>query len=523
MIGRFFVLFLAGGLCCLSAAPASEPTLWDSALHSREYHTFSTLFTAQDVRYSLFSDAATDQAIQWCKASGITKVYLEEFRDGYQADRATLVRARDRFRAEGFLVSGCVTTTRVGKPSDHWSSEISCYTDPATQDHLESIFKYAASLFDEIMIDDFWFTDCTCSNCEAARLRETVSVGSHTYPVNGDTWSDYRRELMLHISEDRLLAPAKSVNPKVRLIIKYPQWYDQFQERGYDVARETAAFDEIWVGTETRDYTNSQWGHTPQYEGYFLMRWLGGIGGEKCGGGWYDSLGTTESTYVEQARQTILAGARETMLFSFGGLHYDTGAPDTVALRKNIPELLTAAGEIRRREPLGIAAYKPPNSGPLDEPRVFDFVGMIGLPLAPCHDFPTNAPAAFFSTHALTDTNLALELNDFIKTGRPIIVTDGLARRLESRVNLKADNVYVLDVKADPKSLLALSQEKLDAIRAPLLRPFRTTFQAPNRVALYLFSDGGWVIENFNDTPVDVTLNSQPLHVDGRGWRQHWK
>jgi hypothetical protein len=523
MIGRPFVLFLAGGLCCLNAAPASEPTLWDFALHSREYHSFSTLFTAQDVRYSLSSAPATDQAIQWCKASGITKVYLEEFRDGYQADRATLVRARDRFRAEGFLVSGCVTTTRVGKPSDHWSSEISCYTDPATQDHLESIFKYAASLFDEIMIDDFWFTDCTCSNCEAARRSQIVTVGSHNYPVSGDTWSDYRRELMLRVSEDRLLAPAKSVNPKVRLIIKYPQWYDQFQDRGYDVARETAAFDEIWVGTETRDYTNSHWGHTPQYEGYFLMRWLGGIGGEKCGGGWYDSLGTTESTYVEQARQTILAGARETMLFSFGGLHYDTGAPDTVALRKNIHELLAAAGEIRRREPLGIAAYKPPTSGPLDEPRVFDFVGMIGLPLAPCHDFPTNAPAAFFSTHALTDTNLPLELNDFIKTGRPIIVTDGLASRLESRVNLKADNVYVLDVKADPKSLLALSQEKLDAIRTPLLRPFRTTFQAPNRVALYLFSNGGWVIENFNDALVNVTLNGQPLQVDGRGWKQHWK
>jgi hypothetical protein len=54
--------------------------------------------------------------------------------------------------------------------------------------------------------------------------------------------------------------------------MKYPQWYDMFQERGYDVTRETAVFNRIWVGTETRDYTNAQWGHTPQYEGYFLMR-----------------------------------------------------------------------------------------------------------------------------------------------------------------------------------------------------------------------------------------------------------
>ena len=68
---------------------------------------------------------------------------------------------------------------------------------------------------------------------------------------------------------------------EARLIIKYPQWYDQFHERGYDVARQTAAFDRIWGGTETRDYTDKRWGGTVQYEAYFIMRWLGGIGGAK--------------------------------------------------------------------------------------------------------------------------------------------------------------------------------------------------------------------------------------------------
>ena len=84
---------------------------------------------------------------------------------------------------------------------------------------------------------------------------------------------------MVRLSQDRLLAAAKRVNPKVRLIIKYPQWYDEFHERGYEVVRETADFDRIWVGTETRDYRDRHWGGTPQYEAYFIMRWLGGIGG----------------------------------------------------------------------------------------------------------------------------------------------------------------------------------------------------------------------------------------------------
>ncbi len=91
-----------------------------------------------------------------------------------------------------------------------------------------------------------------------------------------------------------------------------------------------------------------------QYEGYFLMRWLGDVGGDKTGGGWYDWLGTSPPYYVEQARQNyFLAGAKETLLFCYGGLNpaakstyppsipwpTDTGEVDTAALRANLPEL----------------------------------------------------------------------------------------------------------------------------------------------------------------------------------------
>ena len=332
-------------------------------------------------------------------------------------------------RRRGFEVSGCVTTTGVGKRSTGWK-DIACYTDPATQERLQAIFEYAAGLFDEIMIDDFWFTDCQCPQCDAARKAKTVTVGERTYPVAGDTWEDYRCELMVRLSQERLLAAAKRVNPKARLIIKYPQWYDQFHERGYEVLRETADFDRTWVGTETRDYQDRRWGGTPQYEGYFIMRWLGGIGGAKCGGGWYDPYGTTERTYVEQARQTVLGGARESMLFCYGSLLKGTGPKNVEALRQNIPELLAVAEQVGRRQIVGVAAYKPANSHPEKEPRVFDFVGMLGLPLAPCHEFPAEAPAAFFSIHALKDPDLPGKLAAFIAAGKPVLLTDGLAKQL---------------------------------------------------------------------------------------------
>jgi hypothetical protein len=501
---------------------ASAPDLWAIAQRYRAVHRFSTLFTAQNVREYFSSDARLREAIDWCKRTAVTKVYIEEFRGGYTADRATLITARDAFAAAGIETSGCITTTRVGKDSTGWK-EIACYTDPQTQEKLKSVFEYAAGLFDEIMIDDFWFTDCECPECKTARAARVVTIGGARYPVAGDTWEHYRCELMVQLSRHYILEAARKVNPKVKIIIKYPQSYDRFHERGYDVVRETADFDRVWVGTETRDYTNKQWGGTVQFEGFFIMRWLGGLGGAKCGGGWFDPYGTSPATYIEQARQTVLAGARESMLFCYGSLQSDTGPRNIEALRASIPELLAVAREVARRHPAGVAAYKPANSHPGDEKVVFDFVGMLGLPLLPCHEFPAGSRTAFFSVHALKDPGFASQLQKFIKAGKPVLLTDGLAKALGDKVNLQAPGVHVLAVKGVPKSLLELGQADLDPLRAALLKPLRVDFRAPNKTGLYLFSDGSRVIENFNDGPVEVQFNGKSETIPTRGWAVNWK
>lgn len=504
------------------ATSVPAPDLWALAQRHRAVHRFSTLFTAQNVREYFSSDAGLSEAIDWCKRTAVTKVYIEEFRDAYTAERAILVKARDAFRAAGLEASGCITTTRVGKDSTGWKV-ISCYTDPQTQEKIKSVFEYAAGLFDEIMIDDFWFTDCECNECKAARAARTVTIGAVNYPVSGDTWEDYRGELLVQLSRHYVLEAARKVNPKVKIIIKYPQWYDAFHERGYDVVRETADFDRIWVGTEIRDYTDQRWGGTVQYEAFFIMRWLGDLGGAKCGGGWYDPYGTTPATYIEQARQTVLAGARESTLFCYGSLQRDTGPKNIEALRANIPELFAVAGEVARRRPAGIAAYKPPSSHPDGEKVVFDFVGMLGLPLLPCHEFPAQSSAAFFSVHALKDSNFAAKLQAYIKAGKTVLLTDGLIKALGDKVDLKASNVHILAVKGEPKSLLKLTQAELDPLRAPLLKPLGVDFRAPNKTGLYLFTDGSRVIENFNNEPIEVQFNGKSEKIPGRGWRALWK
>ena len=493
-----------------------------NAMPNQDTHRFSTLIEANNVRKLLATDVGIDAAIEWCQRQAVTKIYLETFRTGYLAGRDRLCYARDRFRGAGLEVSGCVTTTGVGKQSTGWDI-IACYTDAATQDRLAEVFAFTADLFDEIMIDDFWFTDCECADCDSARQARTVHIGEKTYPVPGDAWTDYRCELLVHLAREKILTPARQANPAVKLIIKLPEWYDRYQNDGYEIVRETADFDRIWVGTEVRDYDDPGWGGRPQYQAYFVMRWLGGLGGERCGGGWYDPYGTTERFYVEQARQTVLAGAAESLLFCYGSLQEATGPANTEALRACQPELLQVAEQVRRRSAVGVAAYKPPNSRGEDEWHVFDFVGMLGLPLAPCHEFPADAEAAFFSVHALKDPEFAERLSALVARGAAVLVTDGLAKRLDGHVDIESPNVSVLPVTGDPKSLLELSQADLDAIRQPLLAPLGRTLLAPNRVSLYLFTDGSWVIENFNDQAVTVTLDGVEMDIDGRGWLYEWR
>lgn len=324
---------------------------------------------------------------------------------------------------------------------------------------------------------------------------------------------------MNEISRKCIINPAKAINPGVNIIIKYPRWYDDFHRRGYDVLGETALYDMIWVGTETRnyDYYVSELGEV-QYEAYFIMSWLCEIGGEKTGGGWFDHLYTSPDIYVEQARQTVLAGAREMMLMSYAA---NIRQIDNIEkLRREIPELFELAKMVRNKPPRGILATKPANSDPYDnfdatkpfsaidpDAYVYDFVGMLGLPLIPSAEIDTNAEAAFFSYHALKDPIFEEKLIKMLSVYKPVLITDKLVKQLDTIGQNK--NLTVLPVNGDTHSLLQLSRETLNEIRDKMLEPFSIKFDAPSKVGLYLIGDNILVIENFNVIPVNVTINTK--------------
>ena len=233
----------------------------------------------------------------------------------------------------------------------------------------------------------------------------------------------------------------------------------------------------------------------------------------KTGGGWFDPYGTHEQTYVEQARQTVLADAREMLLFCYGSLLRETGPANVEKLRTEIPGLFQLAKLVRDKPLKGIDAPKPPNSDAYNEQYVYDFVGMLGLPLVPTAQIDAAAPAAFLPVHALKDSRLQTKLARMLAADRPVLVTDGLASRLATTVT-DDENLLVLEVKGNPRSLLELTRRELKPIRDKMLAPFRVRFDAPNKVALYLIGEDCVVVENFNDEPVAASLEfAKPVNA----------
>jgi hypothetical protein len=133
------------------------------------------------------------------------------------------------------------------------------------------------------------------------------------------------------------------------------------------------------------------------------------------------------------------------------------------------------------------------------------------LPLVPTAEINTDAEAAFFPVHALKEPDFTGKLKKMLAADKPVLVTDGLAKRLAS-VELGSENLTVLKVASNPRSLLKLTRQQLRPIRDKMLEPFGMKFDAPNKVALYLIGDDCLIVENFNDEPIDANIKfSRPV------------
>jgi len=366
----------------------------------------------------------------------ISKVYLETYRSHETIDRDKMLAVKEFFLKKGIAVSGGITAS-AGNQGIGWGIATSgagfggggkgfetfCYTRDEHRQLMRSIVELTAGLFDEFILDDFFFTECKCPSCIEAK---------------GDrTWAEFRLELMREVTEELVLKPAKAVNPDVNVIIKYPNWYEHYQETGYNLAAGPGQFPMVYTGTETRDTAHTQQ-HLPKYLSYFLMRYLENAAPGRNGGGWFDCFDCGLADYVEQVCLTVLGKAREVTLFALGALTAGGCAGYVPAAGYAFERLDRFMGKLG--SPAGVACYKPCHS--TGEEYLHDYIGMLGIPLEPTPYFPEDSPSILLTESAAADPAIVDKIKEALLAGATVTITSGLLRALQGRgiesiVNIK--------------------------------------------------------------------------------------
>jgi len=393
---------------------------------------------------------------QWLESSWATirsqlhvdKVYLETYRSRKLADEALVAEVKEFFTAQGVEVSGAICYS----DDDNGQFASFTYTKPEDREYVKHVSEMTAKLFDEIILDDFFFANTKKPSDIAAK--------------GAQSWTDFRLKTMDEVSRDLVVGPAKAVNPKVKMIIKYPNWYEHFQGNGYDLAEQPKIFDEIYSGTETRDPVQTDQ-NLQQYESYEIMRYFDEVAPGRNGGGWVDTFDIQYiERYSEQLWLTVFGKAREMTLFNYGLLLRDAtpgerpwkNTPTSVswdkivARAKGKPLFASVSGDAldqikpfvgKLGNPIGIASYRPPHA--VGEDFLHNYLGLIGLPIEMYPTFPSNADVILLTEGAAFDPNLVSEIKQQLDAGKTVVVTSGLWHALEGKGAEDLDEIRYTD------------------------------------------------------------------------------
>ena len=388
----------------------------------------------------------------------VDKIYLETHRDLLIVPESTIIQAKKFFQDRGIEVGGGITYT----VSEANNFETFCYSNPEHRKKVQEIAEYTAKYFDDFILDDFFFTDCKCDLC--IKAKGTMS------------WTEFRTKQMTEAGQELVIKPAKRVNPNVKVIIKYPNWYDHFQGLGFDLEHGPQIFDGVWTGTETRDPSGNQ--HLQAYLGYNVVRYFDNLRPGFNLGGWVDSGGSNMGMdrYAEQLWITIFAKAPEITLFAYNQLigtrlrdsyrtawqgqntSFDweqmmkpvvmngkTVTPTTLARAagvtfENIDKFMGKLGK-----PVGIKSYKPYNSN--GEDFLPNYLGMIGLPMDMRPVFPTDQKVVLLTEQAKYDKDLVTKIEAQLQRGGDVVITSGLLKAIPGQIAQIAE-LRCTDLKA---------------------------------------------------------------------------
>ena len=416
-----YTLFIHGIFLLLIFNSCQESKLpihdnFEFAKLHRQDLKLSVYMTAHTIERLLSVEAGRREAVSLMRANGITKVYIEVYRSGLVVSPELLASVVEYFKEHEFEVVGGIATVPGKDFGVKQEGQLGWFNwqNPKTQEDLRNVMLNAAPIFDTFIVDDFLCTGDTSLESKAAKGQRS--------------WSEYRRQLLTELATSVFIDPAKSVNPDIHMIIKYPQWYDRFHMFGYDVESGPKLFDEVWVGTETRGQYTQRFGFVQPYEGFVNYRWIASLSGDKIGGAWFDHGDCDRLDFIEQAYQSVLAGANELVIFNYGS--FVNGHAGHHLLRMDFEKLSALAKAIKTSPVHGVAAYKPPQSDAGGDLYIMDIVGMLGVPLVPVSTYPEKAHTIFLPTQATADPDIISKIESSLRQGSHIIMTSGFLARI---------------------------------------------------------------------------------------------
>lgn len=424
----------------------------------------------------------------------VDKIYLETHRDLLIVDQETLTKAKKFFKKQGVEVAGGITYT-IDESNQF---QTFCYTNPENRKKAQEIIEYSAKNFDEVILDDFFFTSCKCELCVEAK---------------GDrSWSEYRLQLMTEAAQNVIVNPAKKVNPKVKVVIKYPNWYEHFHELGFNLETEPKIFDGLYTGTETRDAVRSNQ-HLQPYLGYLVFRYYNNLKPGKNGGGWVDTGGMgTYDRYAEQLWLTLFTKAPEMTLFDYRQMLYplrkawepewkSTGTSFDYAgflpteqgatMAKTAAHALDVVDDLLGKlgTPYGIKSYKPYHSD--GEDFLQNYLGMIGIPIDLVPEFPMDDEMIILTESAKKDPQIVEKIKQRLMNGKDVVITSGLLNALQDRGIRNIVNLEYTDRKAEITEFMA--GRRLIEAKTPMLIPQIQYFTNDSWEIISGMDDGlGW-------------------------------
>ena len=490
----------------------------------------------------------------------IEKVYLETFRDNDLIEKEVVLTIKKFFEDRGVKTAGGITYVQ----SERNRFQTFCYSNPEHRQQVRQIAEHTAALFDEFILDDFFFTNCKCEKCIQAK--------------GNQSWSQFRLDLMTEAAEKLVIQPAKKINPAVKIIIKYPNWYDHFQYCGFNLETQPKMFDLIYTGTETRDpvYTHQ---HLQPYQSFAIMRYFENVATGRNAGGWVDPYAhRTLDRYAEQIRLTLFAKAREQTLFCWGAL-VQMIQEDSVA--QPLSEFAPVAGHTLEKvdrflgklgKPVGVKSYKPYHS--FGEDFLINYIGMLGIPIEIVPEFPDAENIIFLTEQARFDKEIVSKIKGQLIQGKEVMVTSGLYKVLQGKgiediVELECTDekafvrtfynwwntshseneilipqiryatndswelitalvsgvgypillqasygngrLYVLTIPDNFGQLYDLPQEVITSIKRVLLKELFVSTDTPAEVSLFVYDNNTFIVESFLDQriPVKIVLNQK--------------